>query len=61
MDPGSSPAPDENIANSINAVKVILFINNEYDLFHTVLQELNLRKLRIAYSSGVTQLQIRFT
>ena len=41
MDSGSSPAPDENVATSINAVKVILIIYKEYELYHTCITGIN--------------------
>jgi hypothetical protein len=39
MDSELSPAPVENVAASINAVKVILIINKEYELYYTRLEE----------------------
>ena len=39
MDSEGPPVPDANIANSMNAVKVILFIYYKYEMFHTVFQE----------------------
>jgi hypothetical protein len=41
MDPGRSPAPDEYVAASINAVKIILIIYNEYEIYHTCISEIN--------------------
>jgi len=39
MDSEGLPAPGENIANSIKAVKIILFIYNKYDFHHTTFQK----------------------